>query len=110
MDGGVLQDDGEENAGEGDDRADRQVDAARQDDEGHADGGDAEKGVVGQKIADHARRQDVRILQRAERHRQTTKMTMVAISGRYLEFIVIALLALTTRLEDGRSDCTAATG
>ena len=60
MDAGALQHDGEENAGKGDDRADRQVDAAGQDDEGHADGGDAEKGIVGQKIADHARRQDVR--------------------------------------------------
>ena len=65
MDAGALQHDGEENAGEGDDRADRQVDAARQDNEGHADGGDAKEGVVGQKIADHARGQDVRILRRA---------------------------------------------
>jgi hypothetical protein len=50
MNAGVLQDDGKEDAGEGDDRADRQVDAARDDHEGHADRGDAEEGVVGQRL------------------------------------------------------------
>ncbi|MCY1236244.1 hypothetical protein D9M72_488900 [compost metagenome] len=67
MDGGSLQHHGQEHTGEGDDGADRQVDAAGQDHEGHADGGDAEEGVVGQKVADHPRRQDVGVLHHAER-------------------------------------------
>ena len=37
-----------------DDRADRQVDPAGEDDERHADGGDAEVGVVAEEVEEHA--------------------------------------------------------
>ena len=55
MDAGILQENGEENTGESDDRADGQVNAAGQDHEGHANGGNAQKGIVGQQIADDTR-------------------------------------------------------
>src|SRR5690606_26479308 len=58
---------GNEDTGKGDDRTDRKIDAAGNNDECHADGGNAEKGIVGQKIADHPRRQHVRKLDDADR-------------------------------------------
>src|SRR5690606_38840330 len=63
---GVAQEHGDEDTGKGDHRADRQIDSARQDDEGHADRGDSEKGIVGQKIADHPsgeHRRELRVAQ-----------------------------------------------
>ena len=57
----------DEHGGEADHRADRQIDAAGDDDEGHAGRDDAEKGVVGEQIGDHAGRGEVGKLQRAER-------------------------------------------
>ncbi len=47
-------------------RPDRKVDPAGDDDEGHADGNNAEKGIVGEKIGDDPRGREVRELQRAE--------------------------------------------
>ena len=46
----------EKYAGKGDHRPDRQIDPAGEDHEGHADGDDPKKGIVGQDIADHPRR------------------------------------------------------
>ena len=57
----------DEHGGEADHRADRQVDAAGNDHEGHAGRDDAEKGVVGQQIGDHAGGGDVGKLHGAER-------------------------------------------
>ena len=61
-----LDRDGQEHAREGDDRADREIDAAGQDHEGHADRDDAEEGIVGQKIADHPGRGEARKLREAD--------------------------------------------
>ena len=46
----------QKHAGKGDHRAHRQIDAAREDHKRHADGDNAQKSVIGQNIADHARR------------------------------------------------------
>jgi hypothetical protein len=54
---------GEQNAGKADDRPDRQIDAARDDHEGHTDGGNAQKRIVGEKIAQHPGREHVGKLQ-----------------------------------------------
>src|SRR5690606_24410549 len=43
-----------QDAGKADHRADRQVDAARDDDEGHAHGGNTEESIGGEEIAQHA--------------------------------------------------------
>lgn len=67
MHAAMLEYDGQKHTGKCDHSADRQIDAAREDDEGHADGGDAEEGIVGQKVSDHAGREHVRILRDAER-------------------------------------------
>jgi len=44
----VMDGDGQKDADEGDDRADRQVDATADHDEGHADGRHTQKGIVSQ--------------------------------------------------------------
>jgi len=50
----VPEQDRQEDAGKTDHRADGEVDATGEDHEGHADRGDAEKGVVGDQVADDA--------------------------------------------------------
>src|SRR5690606_11126357 len=55
----VAQEARPEHAGEGHDRADREVDAAREDHEGHADREDEKVGVVEQQRRDDARREEV---------------------------------------------------
>ncbi len=62
----ALDRDREEHRGEADHRADRKVDTAGDNDKGHADGNDAKKSVVGEKVGDDASRKEVRELQRAE--------------------------------------------
>jgi hypothetical protein len=62
----VAQEHGDEDAGKGDDGPDRQIDPTGQDHHRHPHRHDAEIGVVGQKIADHARRQHRRELQVAD--------------------------------------------
>jgi hypothetical protein len=58
--------DREEYRSKADHRADRKVDTAGNNDEGHADGNDAEKGIIGEKVGDDSGRKEVRKLQRAE--------------------------------------------
>ncbi len=50
---------GDHDADEADHRADRQVDAAGKDDEGRADRGDDDEGVVGEDVAEDQRRQEI---------------------------------------------------
>ena len=50
-----------------DDRAHRQVDAARQDHEGHAHRDDAQEGVVDEQVEEHLRRQEPVVADGAER-------------------------------------------
>src|SRR6185436_7851581 len=57
----------DEDGGEADYRADRQVDPSGNDHEGHAGGDDAEKSVVGQQIGRHAGGSEVGKLHGAER-------------------------------------------
>ena len=52
-------------ADEADHRSDRQVDAAAKNDEGRADGGDDDEGVVGEDVAEHERRQEIVVEQPA---------------------------------------------
>ena len=47
---------GDQDAGEGDQGANREIDAAREDDEGRAHRGDAEEGIVAEKIDEDAQR------------------------------------------------------
>ncbi len=67
MDRGIPQDHSQKDAGKGDHRADRKIDAPRKDHEGHADGGYSKKGVVCQKVRDDPCRQHRRVLRRAQR-------------------------------------------
>ena len=57
---------GHHHADEADHRADRQIDAARQDDEGGADGGDDDEGVVGEDVAQHLGRDEIVVQQAAD--------------------------------------------
>ena len=60
-------------ADETDHRADRQIDAAGQDDESRADRRDDEEGVVGEDVAEHQRREEIDC--RARRRRRTARRT-----------------------------------
>src|SRR5690606_28149015 len=62
----LLDGDGKEHAREGDDGPHGEVDAAGQDDEGHADRHDAEEGVVGEQVDDHAGRGEARELRKTD--------------------------------------------
>ena len=57
---------GERHADEADHRADREVDAARQNDEGRADRGGDDEGVVGQDVAENERREEVIVEEAAD--------------------------------------------
>ncbi len=78
---------GDHDADEADHRADRQVDAAGQDDEGRADRRGDDEGVVGEDVAEHLRRQEIVVehIRRSGTARRTR--AIVARSGRYFSFI-----------------------
>ena len=74
-------DSADEHRGEADHRADREVDAAGDDDEGHADRDDAEEGVVGEQIGDDAGRGEIGKLQR-RRPQSRPRNTSAVIANR----------------------------
>ena len=70
-----------DDADEADHRADRKIDAARQDHEGRADRGDDDEGVVGEHVAEHLRREEV-VVEQPPVANSAMKTVIVARSGR----------------------------
>ncbi len=66
---------------ERDHRADRQVDAAGQDHEGHADADDAQEGVVDQQVEEHLRREEARCTRTRRSRRPARTRAIVPSSG-----------------------------
>ena len=62
MPAALLHQRGQDDAGQPDDRADRQVDPAGEDDERHADGGDAEVGVVAEEVEEDLQREEAEVV------------------------------------------------
>ena len=99
----------DEHRGEADHRADREIDAAGNDDEGHAGRDDAEEGVVGEEIADHAGGCDVGKLHRAERESRDEHDRRDEDGRQTFHALVLRSRVTTSAKPDRFGDCSSST-
>jgi hypothetical protein len=99
----------DEDSGEADHRADGKVDAAGDDHEGHADRDDAEKGVIGEEIADHAGGGDVGKLHGAEREARDEHDRRDQDGRQAFHAFVLRSRAMVPARPDNFGDCSSST-